>query len=347
VPKRLNCPRCSSYLRPESIKGHAFDHCFRCGGSFLEKGSELKILGEPTSSSYWKETEIGKQKTGKLVLCPKGHESLISYSVGYELNHVEVDICSSCEGLWFDPEEGKRLFDIVLHAGQDKAASFNEKPGFKSYLFQAFSGFPVEAWNPVHKRPVLTFLLMAALVGIFILQLTYPEMIQSLVLYPQQFLSGENSWALISSGFLHGNLAHLLGNLYFLYIFGDNVEDQLGRIRYGLVYLSAIAMSGLSYVIACSDKGIGVVGASGVIAALMGVYIVLFPKVKLHCTLFFVPFRLGVTWYLGFWLLFNVIMMVSGEGGIAWSAHIGGFIFGIAAGYFFRFRSIKEYIESR
>lgn len=345
--KRSTCPRCNAYLRPESIKGQDFEHCFRCGGSFLEKGSELIILGEPASSVYWKETEIGRLKSGKLVLCPKGHESLISYSVRYEQDHVEVDICSSCEGLWFDPEEGKKLFDIVLHAGQDKAASFNEKPGFKSYLFQAFSGFPVEAWNPIHQRPLLTLALMATLVCLFILQLSFPAEMKAFILYPQQFISGENTWTLISSGFLHINLGHLLGNLYFLYIFGDNVEDRLGRVRFALVYLSAVVFSGLFYIIASTDKDVGVLGASGAIAALMGIYIVLFPKVKLHFTLFFVPFRISAIWYLSFWLLFNILMMLAGEGRVAWSAHVGGFIFGIAAGYFFRFRSIKEYIESR
>ena len=345
MPKRLKCPRCLFYLKAENIKGHEVDHCFRCGGSFLEKGKEAKILGESSSSDYWKGTEICERKGPRNVLCPKDQESLISYSVGFEENNVEVDLCPKCEGLWLDPKEGKKLFDIVLHAGQDKAATFNEKPGFKSYLFQAFSGMPVEAWNPVHHRPVLTLLLIVTLVFIFIMQFSIPGFSESFVLYPKQFLAGESIWTLITAGFLHSSVAHLLGNLYFLYIFGDNVEDHLGKARFCLVYLCAIAVSSLSFVLARFGGDTGVVGASGAIAALMGAYIVIFPRIKLYFTVFFFPVRLSVTWYLSFWLLFNIVMMLWGKGGVAWSAHIGGFVFGLGVGYFFRFRSIQEYIN--
>jgi membrane associated rhomboid family serine protease/Zn-finger nucleic acid-binding protein len=328
------------------IKGHEVDHCFRCGGSFLEKGNETKILGESSSSNYWRGTEISENKGVQNILCPKDSESLITYSVGFDGSNVEVDLCSKCEGLWLDPKEGKKLLNIVLHAGQDKAATFNEKPGFKSYLFQAFSGMPVEAWNPVHHRPVLTLLLLAALVFIFVLQLSIPGITEAFILYPQQFLSGESLWTLITAGFLHSSLAHLLGNLYFLYIFGDNVEDHLGKTRFCLVYVGAIVVSSLSFVIVRYEGDTGVVGASGAIAALMGAYMVVFPKIKLYFTVLFFPVRLGVTWYLSFWLLFNIVMMLWGQSGVAWSAHIGGFVFGLGAGYFFRFRSIQEHINS-
>ena len=233
-----------------------------------------------------------------------------------------------------------------MHAGQGKAATFNEKPGFKSYLFQAFSGMPVEAWNPVHHRPVLTLMLTAVLVLIFVMQLSLNGFTELFVLYPAQFLAGESGWTLITAGFLHSSVAHLLGNLYFLYIFGDNVEDHLGKVRFCLVYLSAIVVSSLSFVLVRAGEDTGVVGASGAIASLMGAYLVLFPKIKLYFTIFFFPIRLGATWYLSFWLLFNVIMMFLGQGGVAWSAHIGGFLFGLGAGYFFRFRSIQEHINS-
>lgn len=344
---RLNCPRCATSLKTETIKGHIFEYCYRCGGSFLEKGIEHKILGEPSSSDYWKGTEICERKSGELILCPQGHESLITYAVGFEQSLVEVDVCSSCHGLWLDKAEGTKLFNIVLNAGQAKSATFNEKPGFKSYLFQAFSGMPVEAWNPVHRRPIVTIFLMLALSFVFVLQHVYPALVEIFVLHSDQFFSGENTFSLISYGFLHSSLAHLLGNLYFLYIFGDNVEDYFGRVRFSLIYLAAIIVSGLVFVVYRAGSEAGVVGASGAIAAMMGAYIVLFPKVKLYFTILFVPVRLSVFWYLLFWLIFNVIMMLTGATGVAWSAHIGGFIFGAAAGYFFRLKSIKDYIESR
>ena len=343
--RRLKCPRCSFYLAAGAIKGHEVDHCHRCGGTFLEKGKEGKILGESSSPDYWRGTEIGERKGMQNVLCPKDRENLVTYSVGFDGNYVEVDLCPKCEGLWLDPKEGKKLFDIVLHAGQDKAATFNEKPGFKSYLFQAFSGMPVEAWNPVHRKPVVTLFLIVVLSLIFLAQLSLPALTDLFSLVTSKIIAGENMWSLVTAGFLHANVAHLFGNLYFLYIFGDNVEDHLGRFRYCLVYIMAILFSSLSFVLARSAEDVALVGASGAIAGLMGAYIVLFPRIKLYFTVFFFPVRLGVTWYLSFWLLFNIAMMFIGGGGVAWSAHVGGFIFGLGVGYLSRFRSLKEHIQ--
>ncbi len=342
---KLMCPRCSFLLREQVIKGQVVDHCFRCGGTFLEKGTESKVLGESSSSDYWRGTEICERQPRQGLYCPKDHQRLIAYSVGFEENKVEVDLCSKCEGLWLDPNEGKKLFDIVLHEGQKKEATFNEKPGFKSYIFQAFSGMPVEAWNPRHHRPFVTMSLMALLLLIYIGQLSMPFINENFILFPHKFLAGEQLWTILSSGFLHGGVGHLLGNLYFLYIFGDNVEDHLGRRRFITVYLLAVLFSSFSYVVVRSGSEVGVVGASGAIAALMGAYIMIFPKIKLYFTVFFVPVRLGVTWYLSFWLLFNVVMMFVGGGGVAWAAHVGGFAFGLAAGYFLRFQSIIDHIS--
>ena len=98
MPKRLKCPRCSFYLKAETVKGHEVDHCFRCGGSFLEKGKEAKILGESSSPDYWRGTEVSERKSKQNVLCPKDNEDLITYSVGFDGSCVEVDLCSKCEG---------------------------------------------------------------------------------------------------------------------------------------------------------------------------------------------------------------------------------------------------------
>lgn len=341
----LRCPRCSFFLKQEHIKGHEVDHCFRCGGTFLEKGSESKILGQSSSTDYWRGTELGKRQSEGDIACLHDDSLLVPYFVSFQDRSVEVDVCSKCEGLWLDPAEGKKLLDIVLYAGQHKQTPFNEKPGFKSYLFQAFSGMPVEAWNPVHHRPMVTLALMVSLVLFYFCQQGFPIFNEVLILFPQQFIEGEQVWSVLSSGFLHSSLAHLLGNLYFLYIFGDNVEDFLGRFRFAALYLSAIVFSSLAYILATLGSSTGVLGASGAIAALMGAYLVLFPKVKLHFTILFIPFQLGAFWYLSFWLLLNVLMMFLALGNVAWSSHIGGFLFGLAAGYGYRFTSIKNHIQ--
>ncbi|PCJ35862.1 MAG: hypothetical protein COA99_13575 [Moraxellaceae bacterium] len=344
---QLICPRCFFLLMKEKVKGHDVDHCIRCGGTFLEKGKENAILGKTASPDIWKETEICEKKPSQKLICPKDHHTLNTYRVTFDESNVEVDTCPACDGLWLDPQEGKKLLDIVLHAGQNKDSTFSDTPGIRSYLFQAFSGMPVEAWNPVHHRPVLTLGLIGILITAFIMQLTINGFHELLVLVPVTFLAGDQLWTLISAGFLHGSVAHLLGNLYFLYIFGDNVEDYLGRARFVFLYLSALIISTLSFTLIRSDLEHGFLGASGAIAGLMGAYLALFPKIKLYFTVFFIPIRLNVVWYLAAWLAFNISMMVIGVDGIAWTAHIAGFIAGLILGTFFQFQSIQQHIQSQ
>lgn len=329
------------------MKGHDVDHCIRCGGTFLEKGKENLVLGKTASQDMWKESEICERKTSQQLVCPKDYHTLNTYQVAFEDTDVEVDLCPDCEGLWLDPHEGKKLLDIVLHAGQEKSTTFSENPGIKSYLFQAFSGMPVEAWNPVHHRPILTLCLISLLIIMFALQLGFQQINDFFTLVPTEFLAGKQSWTLITTGFLHGSLPHILGNLYFLYIFGDNVEDHIGRLRFTILYFSALILSTLSFTLLRSELDNGLVGASGAIAGLMGAYMALFPNVKLYFTVFFIPIRLGVSWYLAFWLAFNTFMMLFGVGGVAWSAHIAGFITGITFGMIFQFTSIRDHIQGK
>lgn len=345
--ERLICPRCFFILMKEDVKGQEVDHCIRCGGTFLEKGKENSVLGKTASPDIWKGTEICEKKASQKLVCPIDYHTLNTYRVEFENEKVEVDTCPECEGLWIDPKEGKKLLDIVLHAGQSGSSTLNQKPGVKSYLFQLFSGMPVEAWNPVHHKPVLTIGLIGVLITVFILQLTQVEMHALFVLVPVQFLSGDQPWTVISSGFLHGGIAHLLGNLYFLYIFGDNVEDYIGKARFVVLYMSSLVFSALGYTLIRSESESGFLGASGAIAGLMGAYFVLFPKIKLYFTVLFIPIRLNVVWYLAAWLVFNGVMMASGVEGIAWSAHIGGFIIGLLFGVLFRFQSIQDHIQTR
>jgi membrane associated rhomboid family serine protease len=145
---------------------------------------------------------------------------------------------------------------------------------------------------------------------------------------------------LISSMFMHGGLAHILGNMLFLYIFGDNLEDAMGHSRYFFFYLLCGIIAGLSHVFATYFLGqspyIPSLGASGAISGVMGGYIVLFPRRRVHIWLFFF-FTIAVPAFIavGLWFVFQVVNglgALGGDeaaGGIAYAAHIGGFIAGL------------------
>jgi membrane associated rhomboid family serine protease len=139
--------------------------------------------------------------------------------------------------------------------------------------------------------------------------------------------------SVLVSMFLHGSVLHLGGNLLFLWIFGNNIEDHLGPIRYVLFYVAGGVVATLGHVALNLDSTIPMVGASGAIAAVMGAYLVWFPEapVRTLLTFFFIlVVRIRAKWLLGFW--FALQFFTSPNSGVAWAAHVGGFLFGSVVG---------------
>ncbi|UCF71936.1 MAG: rhomboid family intramembrane serine protease [Deltaproteobacteria bacterium] len=149
------------------------------------------------------------------------------------------------------------------------------------------------------------------------------------------FTSSQQLFSFLSFMFLHGGFFHLLGNMWSLYIFGDNVEDRLGSLRYLLFYLLCGFASGISHLVVNWNSQIPTIGASGAIAGVMGAYLVLFPKSRILTLIpiffFFQFIEIPAFFFLGIWFIFQFLSAAAtaGQGGIAWWAHIGGFIFGI------------------
>lgn len=149
------------------------------------------------------------------------------------------------------------------------------------------------------------------------------------------FTLSQQLLSFISFMFLHGGFLHLLGNMWSLYIFGDNVEDRLGHLRYLLFYLLCGVASGVSHLFINWGSQIPTIGASGAIAGVMGAYMILYPKSRILTLIpiffFFHFIEIPAVFFLGIWFVFQFLSAASasGHGGIAWWAHIGGFIFGI------------------
>jgi membrane associated rhomboid family serine protease len=150
------------------------------------------------------------------------------------------------------------------------------------------------------------------------------------------FTFGQQALSLLSFMFLHGGFWHILGNMWFLYIFGDNVEDRLGPFRYLVFYLLCGLVSGLSQIIFNLHSNTPTIGASGAIAGVMGAYLILHPRSKILTLIpiIFIPWFIEIPafFFLGFWFFFQFINAAGSHGnisGIAWWAHIGGFVFGM------------------
>jgi membrane associated rhomboid family serine protease len=221
--------------------------------------------------------------------------------------------------------------------------------------------FPVADTAPATSKAVVTRLLIAANAFVFLLELALPpegrdELFYLFGIVPARFTHPwwarwmgfpvDNYWPFFTYMFLHGGWIHIFGNMWTLWIFGDNVEDRLGGLRFLLFYLFCGICAALVHMWTNPDSTLPTVGASGAIAGIMGAYFVWFPRSRiiLMVPIFFFPFFFDVPafFYLGFWALsqwFSGSLALASPnevGGIAWWAHVGGFVVGAASCWLFQ-----------
>jgi membrane associated rhomboid family serine protease len=163
------------------------------------------------------------------------------------------------------------------------------------------------------------------------------------------------SLPLFTCMFLHGGWLHIIGNMWYLWIFGDNVEDRVGHAKFFIFYILCGFLSGLTHALMNQNSGVPTVGASGAIAGVMGAYIILYPRAKIWTLIpifFFVQFyEIPAFIFRGFWVLMQLLIgAFSGNmgplsGGVAWWAHIGGFAAG--AILIFVFRKREKYMPKQ
>ena len=206
--------------------------------------------------------------------------------------------------------------------------------------------FPFADENPSARTPILTWLLIGLNILVFLYQMSLGPANQLLVndlgVRPSVFSEFSNLHTLFTSAFLHGGFMHLFSNMVVLYIYGDNVESHLGRKNFLIFYF----LGGISaaYFQSLFSGGVDVpmIGASGCIAAIMGAYFVLYPTARVKVFVWFLIFvqimRVPANIVIGFWILGQLISAAGNTyDGVAYFAHIGGFIFGfIAIKYFFK-----------
>ncbi len=158
---------------------------------------------------------------------------------------------------------------------------------------------------------------------------------------------------LLFSMFLHGGWLHFLGNMWYLWIFGDNVEDKLGHFRYIIFYLLCGIFASIAHIYFNIDSAVPTIGASGAIAGVMGAYVLFFPRGKILTMIpifIFIEFiEVSAYFFLGFWILLQLFQGVfsmsssANSGGVAWWAHIGGFAVGMLFGLLLKKRRIYYY----
>jgi membrane associated rhomboid family serine protease/Zn-finger nucleic acid-binding protein len=332
----MTCPSCNSGgMKEYDFHGEEVDSCQHCGGLWFENGELNSALSTADNGDNCVRVEenLGQHLGVSKRLCHDCHESMQHYHLmdGYQ---IEVDVCHSCSGLWIDEEERVK----VVQSPTVKAllADLDAKISVKTWVFQFLSQMPIEFNLKPKSRPVVTYMLLALNILIFLaygfdLQTT-ETVFDSFAMRSNEVLAGNQPWTLISHMFLHGGLMHLIGNMYFLYVVGDNLEDALGRMTFFGVYIICGLAAAAAQIASEPGSGVYMVGASGAIAGLFGMYLMWFRHASL--TFMFVVYqkKLSPMAFFAIWLAFNVLGLFMAGDGVAYWAHIGGFVAGLILG---------------
>lgn len=201
--------------------------------------------------------------------------------------------------------------------------------------------FPLKDENPIKRRPIITYALIVINVGVFVGTLIagiFDQTILEFGMKPAEVLNGQNLHTLFTSMFLHGGILHILFNMWYLWIFGDNIEDVLGRGKFILFYLGAGLVASFAHAFSAPGSTIPTIGASGAIAGVLGAYMLLYPWARVHTAIIFFYIIHLITIpalaMIGFWFVLqllsaSVTWMTGASAGVAYWAHIGGFIAGV------------------
>lgn len=228
--------------------------------------------------------------------------------------------------------------------------------------------FPLHDDNPTRTTPYVTISILIACVLVFFWQLSLGQygnnavyalgMIPAVLFDYKELPVGLNilpAWMTIfSSMFMHGGWMHLLGNMLFLWIFADNVEDSMGHRRFILFYLACGIVAAMTQAGLDPASEIPMIGASGAISGVLGAYLLLFPHARVLVVIpFFILFysmRIAAGWVLGLWFVMQMVSSMadsSGQGGIAFGAHIGGFVAGMVLIPLFKSKRVRLFAPAR
>lgn len=227
---------------------------------------------------------------------------------------------------------------------------------------------PLKDDNPTNSTPIITYIIIGICVVVFLLEISSPNYSSGALFYswgvipaslvhnlqvPEEIYRVPPMATLITSMFMHGGFMHLIGNMLYMWIFADNIEDELGKTKFIIFYILSGIAAALTQVYMNTESTVPMVGASGAIGGVLGAYIVNHPRAKVLVLIplgFFTQIiKVPAIFVLGIWFILQFVSSAfssSSGGGVAYGAHIGGFIFGAIAILFFN-RGVKRSIRKK
>jgi membrane associated rhomboid family serine protease len=367
-PAPMKCPSCATRLREVKSRMVLIDVCPKCAGVWFDSGEFVDFVRSLTEDEeilpmiprlfqprqVHALTDVEEPEK----ICPRCDLPMRTFNYASDSN-VFLDKCPSCNGLWADAGEVRQVarhlkVDPNIKAITKDIAQTNRsfrtmedlaqlgkalrRPVNPMALFLPKIIVPLSDDAPRQKTPVLTIAIITLCTTIFAAQaLTVDDLSGFFARFgfvPERFAD----LGLISSIFLHAGVLHLIPNMFFFWIFGDNVEDRFSRLGFIFFFLACGILACLAHGLVHWGSSIPVIGASGAISGVMGAYCVFYPAARVRLFFIYTILHLPAWLFLGVWLLLQLVFASVGRAvgcsNVAWFAHISGFVFGAMVAYF-------------
>ena len=368
----LRCPRCNVPLKEVRTSGGVLYACDGCGGRAVTIELLRKRFTPESINPLWLHAIRGEGRVS--LRCPSCRQPMIAVALSSRAE-ISVDVCQRCHFIWFDahevdtlvprqpepvaPELPQKAREMLAIAEVERLSKQAEGPDLDSTApeeawkqIAGFVGLPVEFDAPVQRRrPAVTWFLATVFITISVHAFFHlQEAVQLFGLIPAQ------AWRMygltfVTSFFLHAGIIHLVGNMYFLLAFGDDVENFLGRVRYLALIAIAAFIGDLAHIALDPRSETPCIGASGGIAGVITFYALNFPRMRLAFLMrwgfvWFRWIRLPAWFVFVLWILFQLIGTLEQKAGmssVSSVAHLGGAAVGVLAWLVWR----KPHDESR
>lgn len=348
--QRTHCPACATKtLVAFSIDEHELEKCSHCHGLWFDEPELMAYIeahtDKPDALHSFQLVSDATNQGKSQQYCHDCQQPMTQHSI---LPHDDtvIDACHRCDTFWVSHENIKRV--QYSHDLREALTQINAGFTWRSWFFQLMLRMPVEYNAKPHAVPLAMYSIFTLNILLFLVRFISPgagdwatyNLSIITPIYDALWFTG----TLISAQFMHGDLMHIVGNLYFLWIIGDNIEDALGKKRFVLAYLITGTAGMLLEVIfaVAAEREMVLLGASAAVSGLFGMYIVWFRHAKLSVMLIVYQFRLPAYWFLGIWVLTNLYGLFSGGFGVAYLAHLGGFAAGLGFALAYRKQVYKD-----
>ncbi|RMG93328.1 MAG: rhomboid family intramembrane serine protease [Deltaproteobacteria bacterium] len=331
------CPACGlARLEPRHVTSDgtavAIDVCPVCEGAFFDAGE----LDAVRSDDAPLEALFGLPRIPRVPrLCPRGHGPMEERRPQVAGITCTADVCRTCHGVFLDGRERR----LLAKGSLPPSPPIGQVVARRSVLWilQLLVHLPVEVRNPTRGRAWVVLSLVVSSLALFVARIEGVDL-GHLALDPAAFHTPSPPLpTLVTYALVHGSWWHVLGNVYFLYTFGDNVEHVFGSRLFALFAVLVTAAGAVAFLATEPADGARLVGASGLVAGILAAYLWTFPRNRLFHVVLFVQFELPAWIYVALWATFQVGMAFAASEGslagadadVAWSVHVGSFVAGL------------------